>query len=531
MTAPTTIEALLARTDRLYTAPAVAVEVMRLTDQPEIDARGLCECIQGDPALAAKVLRVVNSSLYGLPSKVGNLPQAIALLGVQPLKLLVLGFALPERLFDGLRGAELRQYWSETLTTATAAQAIAGLGWGRLGDEAFVIGLMQGIGRLALLSQLGEDYAALLAAAESRRPSLGRLPLEPVEREALGFDHRELSAALVRRWGLPENFADAIDRQGRPADELDSLEGDEACLSQSLWLASRLSRLVVGRELGVLGELLEWGGRWCGLNHATLNSLVGKLRTRVEQIAHAMSVELRDEQDYLQVLSNAHAMLATAAQRAAIQMLRGEKSDADLDEDQRLCEGLLREAHRLSAAVRDFLADDDAPDPPRPAHGATDAPRRPHCVGPDAEEARERVVRQADAAVIQCRRERQSISLAVLAVCSDDEGSPASVVELHEWLSDTHWADDLAFAGWAPLQHDRCAVLLPGLDRHDANRLWSAVSADASREIGLVLNVGLAGVTNISRGFEAELLVESAERCLAAAVDVAGASVKSLELF
>ena len=59
------------------------VEVVRLTSEPKIDARAIRDCVQNDPALTAKLLRVVNSSLYGLRGEVSNLNQAIALLGVK----------------------------------------------------------------------------------------------------------------------------------------------------------------------------------------------------------------------------------------------------------------------------------------------------------------------------------------------------------------------------------------------------------------------------------------------------------------
>ncbi|MEO0530614.1 MAG: HDOD domain-containing protein, partial [Planctomycetota bacterium] len=232
----TSLAAVADRADRLYTPPAVAMEVLRLTDEPRIDAQALCEVIEADPALAAKLLRVVNSSLYGLPEHVGSLPQAVAILGVQPLKLLVLGFALPDGLLDDLPGEALRSYWTGTLTTATAARLIAELGWGRLGDEALVAGLMQRVGQLVLLGQLGDDYAALVQAAAGKIQIGAAQPIEPAESGALGFEHRELSAELARRWRLPGRIIDAIEAQAKPH-ALGALSGDEACLAQSLRLA------------------------------------------------------------------------------------------------------------------------------------------------------------------------------------------------------------------------------------------------------------------------------------------------------
>ena len=77
--AATTLDRLVAKAGQLHSLPAVAMEVLRLTDNPQVDARALKECIENDPALTGKLLRVVNSSLFGLSREVSDLNQALAL--------------------------------------------------------------------------------------------------------------------------------------------------------------------------------------------------------------------------------------------------------------------------------------------------------------------------------------------------------------------------------------------------------------------------------------------------------------------
>ena len=150
------------RAGALYSLPAVAVEVLQLTNHPTVDVRRLKQCISNDPALVSKVLRVVNSSLFALSREVSDLNQALALLGTKPLKLLVLGFSLPDGLFVGVAGEMLRRYWRRTLTKAVAAREISETLWNLPGDEAFLAGLLQDIGMLVLLQQMGEPYARFL---------------------------------------------------------------------------------------------------------------------------------------------------------------------------------------------------------------------------------------------------------------------------------------------------------------------------------------------------------------------------------
>jgi len=172
------MDEIVQRARALYSLPVVAAEVIELTNCPEVDARALKDCIEVDPALTAKIMRVVNSSLFGLSREVVDLNQAIALLGTAPLKLLVLGFSLPENLFCEVARQQLDWYWSTTLARAVAAREISEQLWDRPGDDAFLAGLLQDIGVLVLLGELKETYAQFLDGVIDRRDSLQRLEVK-----------------------------------------------------------------------------------------------------------------------------------------------------------------------------------------------------------------------------------------------------------------------------------------------------------------------------------------------------------------
>ncbi|MEM6330027.1 MAG: HDOD domain-containing protein, partial [Planctomycetota bacterium] len=246
------LDKLIDRAGSLYTLPAVAMDVVRMTSDAAADTRALKEAIEGDPALTAKILRVVNSSLFGLSGEVGNLTQAIALLGAQPLKILVLGFSLPDRLLAGLTGDALRRYWATSLTRAVAARDIAN-GWFNAtpsdlprvqntrraasapaqppdrdpvnapvnADDAYVAALLRDLGVLVLVQEIGEPYTAFLGKTVG---SADRLVLE---RDSLGFDHVELTAQMLRQWRLPEALIAAA-RYVAPSDSESGGESSDA---------------------------------------------------------------------------------------------------------------------------------------------------------------------------------------------------------------------------------------------------------------------------------------------------------------
>jgi HD-like signal output (HDOD) protein len=245
-----TLDHLTHRARQLYSLPAVAMQVLELTDHPTIDTRALKDCIENDPALTAKILRVVNSSVFALSREVTDLNQALALLGVKPLKLLVLGFSLPKNLFAGLEADVLARYWRHTLVKAVAAREISQQIWQAPGDEAFIAGLLQDLGMLALIQELGQPYVELLERAHVEEADLAAL-----EMASLGFDHAVLSARLLAHWGLPESLVRAIG-VSQNAERLLALSPEAQMLPQVLHVAELVAVMITRRSPEALSQIL-----------------------------------------------------------------------------------------------------------------------------------------------------------------------------------------------------------------------------------------------------------------------------------
>ena len=187
---------LASRACQLYTLPGVAMQVLQLTSNPTVDTRALKECIEADPALTAKVLRVVNSSLFGLSRAVSDMSQALALLGIKPLKLLVLTFSLPHGLFADVGAATLGWYWRHTLTKAVAAREIGRIVGSSSGDEAFTAALLQDLGVLLLLQELGQSYLDVLEKVIAEGGDLSAAEIEDIV-QSVRFSPSSAPAAPV----------------------------------------------------------------------------------------------------------------------------------------------------------------------------------------------------------------------------------------------------------------------------------------------------------------------------------------------
>jgi HD-like signal output (HDOD) protein/GGDEF domain-containing protein len=534
------LEQIAARASALYSRPTVAMEIVRLVEQPRLDPAALKRCVEQDPALASKVLRVVNSSLFGLNRPVADLNQAIGLLGIKPLKMLVLGFSLPDALFSELAARELRWYWTNTLTRAVAARSICEQLWHQSSEEAFIAGLLHDVGILVLVRELGEPYAHFLAGAIGEHCSLAAL-----EQDTLGFDHTQLSAALLSHWKLPNRLVEAIAAPKKLA-RLSRMTSPDGDLPQILHLADMLVRLVGTRQLDVLPDLLEAGKTYRGMTKSALAALVEALQPQVEQLAGVLSLELMDGCDYMNVLLEAHQRMAELSEDVAGMLPAGSSDD-------RAHARLLTSTMELTQAMRTFLAggkqasSDSGPGRQWTAQHAAhepasneEAPNNLHVAQLTSAAG---LLNKLRSAVNRCRERRRELSLLL---------AEPNVFDVHSDPQAIHAGRETRFAllqacsrfdqkdvSLISLDKERMAAILSNCDRRTAVALaQSAIDAlshtssleGGAADLETTLSVGVATASVVPRNFDPIRLVESAERCLTAARACGISAVKSIEV-
>ncbi len=539
----TTLDRLIARAGRLYSLPAVAMKVLELTNNPKVDTRALKECIENDPALTSKILGVVNSSLFGLSREVSDLNQALAMLGSKPLKLLVLGFSLPAGLFSGVGEEILGRYWRHTLTKAVAGREISQTLWNSPGDDAFIAGLLQDLGMLLLIQELGEPYVKFLDKAHASAKDLAELEIE-----SMGFDHTQLSAKLLAQWGLPESLVEAVVcNASRPqSDGPGTLPRD---LHQILHLAELLARLLADQRSDVLSELLEAGRRYRDLSEAQLESLVDNLEEKIEQLADVLSLQLPQGLDYRDVLLQAHSQLARVATEAAADILRNHQAEGLESE-----ESLLVELRDLAAAVANVAGQpsqtpgslqspqvqQETPSAsPRPAT----AQRRSEALSATVA-ADPGLLGRLGVAVAACRKSRCPLSLLLVQLDSfeqlvGDLGVQAFGI-MRQTLEDL--SRDVDHPCTTCFAHGEAgfAVILPNCERRTAVELGSQLIEQFRRwgpagrrggQQAASISIGAATVALPPKNFPLEDLLAAAERCLYGSLNSGGDVVKSIEIY
>lgn len=201
-----TLDRVISRIGDLPALPGIVSEVLNMTEDPMVAMSQISDSIQHDPALTAKILKVSNSSYYGMKQYVGTLKLALVILGVREIRNIVLGVSVFESLSDRKVDALVaRNFWEHSVRAAGFSKKLgAALALGLQGED-FISGLLHDMGKLVLLRQSRLAYTRVFKASGGCSE-----PLCSLEINTFGFDHADAGAALAAYWNLPQTLADAI---------------------------------------------------------------------------------------------------------------------------------------------------------------------------------------------------------------------------------------------------------------------------------------------------------------------------------
>jgi diguanylate cyclase (GGDEF)-like protein len=304
----------LARCADLPSMPAVALQILDRCQQEDPDITEIAKLIGSDPALSAKILRLTNSPMYGLKCQVRTVSHAICLLGLSAVRPLALSFSLVKNLQHGDKQT-LSWFWKRSLLSAVAARELATATNYRLSEEAFLGGLLQDIGLLALLQMAGKDYADLL------RPGIGHDELSVKERQLFGEDHASLGGWLAERWKLPDSLRTAIETSHAPENMPQGTHADIEHLVKLVAVAGKIADVWIDADAAcAMRNLRETAHRLLGLDEKTLDGVLTKVTKQGEEFAVYFDVDVGSPDEMAAVLGQAKetlVMLAIAANRQA----------------------------------------------------------------------------------------------------------------------------------------------------------------------------------------------------------------------
>lgn len=212
------LQKLIAQMEHLPSVPSLYSEIVEKMNNPEASLAEAGDIIARDIGMTAKILKLVNSAFFGLRREVSSPAEAVAYIGLDTIKSLVLSlhaFAQYESAQPG--GFSLTALWRHSLSTGAAAKQIAQLENmpRKLVDEAFVSGLLHDAGKAALAFNFPEKYGEILCMANTQQ-------MDPLQAEAatFGANHADVGGYLLGLWGLPFPVVEAIAFHHQPTASL-----------------------------------------------------------------------------------------------------------------------------------------------------------------------------------------------------------------------------------------------------------------------------------------------------------------------
>ncbi|MGF1633483.1 MAG: HDOD domain-containing protein [Phycisphaerae bacterium] len=192
----------IGRLTTLATLPEVTAKIIQTVEDPRSSANQLHQLVSHDPALVTRVLKVVNSSFYGLPGQIGSIERAIVLLGLNAVKNIAVAASLGQ-LFRGVKlcaGYSAKDLWRHCIAVAVSARDLAERSGHEHADEAFLAGMIHDVGLLVSLQVWPEQLREVCEKIQKEGGAFIDL-----EDSIIGVDHQALGKALAERWHFPRS--------------------------------------------------------------------------------------------------------------------------------------------------------------------------------------------------------------------------------------------------------------------------------------------------------------------------------------
>ena len=286
----------------LPSLPTIAVQVLELTQQNDVDIAEIARIISKDPALSGKILKTVNSSFYGRSQNVGTISHALVILGLQSVKTLVLGFSLVTTLTkDKPKGFKHLTYWKRSIYAATAARIIAA----KIGvvqqEEAFLAALLQDIGMLVLDRVLGETYGKIHDEVTSHAD------LPASEMKAIKSDHAEVGGWIANQWKLPPLLSMPIQFHHAPERVTDT---SIQKLAELVWISGLCADVYVDQAAAQpISAVRQWFTTKHNMAEADCDAVLEEIGRSTREVASLFEINIGTSTSFEDVLKKANEAL------------------------------------------------------------------------------------------------------------------------------------------------------------------------------------------------------------------------------
>ena len=258
--------------------PQVVIKTQEVIADSNADAKKIADIIETDQGIAMKVLKVANSSYYGLSGKISSISQASVLLGHKTLGEIVM-LAGAEGILDGKLpgyGYDSKDLWKHSLAVAFGSKIISNSKSPDLVEEAHMAGLIHDVGKIILDSYIVEKKEEIESFMEKEEKTF-----LDAESQYFGFNHAEIASEVCKKWNFPESLIFPIKYHHQPGNS------DSSELSYILHMADYVAILSgIGYDSDdVLYDLEDGTMDFFGFKNEDVSELVLKVTESVNTIA------------------------------------------------------------------------------------------------------------------------------------------------------------------------------------------------------------------------------------------------------
>ncbi len=200
-------------TDWLMAPPRIVARLMQLLENERAHWQEISQIIEAEPAIASRILKLVNSPFYGLQVPINSIPQALVFLGSVAVSSIAVAVGIFSRMMLKSRpeaAEQLQRFWWHSACTAFVAKALARQIDPGLADQIFTAALLHDIGKLLMIQLALPQYKEL-----EQRLLLGETESE-AEQAIFGTTHEEAGELLAQRWYFPDSIRTVIRYHSTP---------------------------------------------------------------------------------------------------------------------------------------------------------------------------------------------------------------------------------------------------------------------------------------------------------------------------
>ncbi len=192
--------------DGVPSLPNVYIKLREKLDDPKSSFKNIASVISSDPALTARLLKLVNSSFYGFESEIETIDHAMNIIGTEQLGELALATKVIEQFKEiPTKLVSMESFWKHSIGCGVVTKILAQAYGERSLENYYLVGILHDIGCLVIYNKFPRESEDIL-----RRCKYDKEDLFTVELEVLGFTHAKIGGRLLRHWNLPPSIYEAV---------------------------------------------------------------------------------------------------------------------------------------------------------------------------------------------------------------------------------------------------------------------------------------------------------------------------------